>query len=166
MELIFLLKLIWRVVITRFRFLKLTSQRRLDWTWPLWVRGHPIRTHRSSRNFQQNYIGKCVFIFLDDILVFSCTYEQHLLDVEKVFLILEANQFYVNAKKSEFGLQEIAYLGFIISSDGIRLDLEKIQAIQEWEISQTAHHMRSFVGLCQAYNRHMEIICGPLPSLK
>ena len=47
-------------------------------------------------------IGKCVFIFLDDILVFSATYEQHLLDVEKVLQILEANHFYANAKKSTF----------------------------------------------------------------
>ena len=41
-------------------------------------------------------IGKCVFIFLDDILVFFATYEQHLLDVEKVFQVLEANEFYTN----------------------------------------------------------------------
>lgn len=79
-------------------------------------------------------IGKCVFIFLDDILIFSSSYEQHLLDVEKAFQTLEANTFYANAKKSEFGVQEISYLGFIISGDGIRLDPEKIQAIQEWEI--------------------------------
>ena len=115
-------------------------------------------------------IGKCVFIFLDDILGFSSTYEQHLLDVEKVFQILEANQLYAKAKKSEFSLQEIAYLGFIINSDGIRLDPEKIKAIPQttWDIPQTAQHIRSFVGLCQAYNRHMENfsnVAAPLTDL-
>ncbi|MCO5601458.1 hypothetical protein L7F22_055581 [Adiantum nelumboides] len=114
-------------------------------------------------------IGKCVFIFLDDILVFSATYEQHLLDVEKVLQILEDNQSYVNSKKSTFGVQEVSYLGFIISSDGIRLDPEKITAILSWEIPKTAQQIRSFVGLRQAYSRHMRNfseIAAPLVGLK
>ena len=63
--------------------------------------------------------------------MFSTSYEQHLLDVEKVFQVLEANEFYANAKKSMFGLTEISSLGYIIGEHGIRLDPEKVQAIQE-----------------------------------
>ncbi|MCO5549454.1 hypothetical protein L7F22_002925 [Adiantum nelumboides] len=86
----------------------------------------------------------------------NATYEQHLLDVERVLQILEDNQFYVNSKKTTFGVQEVFYLGFIISSDGIRLDPEKITAISSWKIPQTAQQIRFFVGLCQAYSRHMK----------
>ncbi|MCO5613151.1 hypothetical protein L7F22_067427 [Adiantum nelumboides] len=80
-------------------------------------RGHyefvviPFGLRGAARSFNKNtsrafaiLIGKCVLIFLDDILVFSATYEQHLLDVEKVLQILEDNQFYVNYKKSTFGV--------------------------------------------------------------
>ncbi|MCO5559047.1 hypothetical protein L7F22_012639 [Adiantum nelumboides] len=109
--------------------------------------------------------------------------DQHLLDVKKVLLILEDNQFYVNSKKSTFGVQEVSYVGFIISSDGIRLDPEKITAILSWEISHvlTIHfdldvffsnvieeQIRSFVGFCQAYSRHMRnfsTIAAPLTDL-
>ncbi|MCO5569981.1 hypothetical protein L7F22_023695 [Adiantum nelumboides] len=75
---------------------------------------------------------------------------------------------FINSKKSTFGVQEVSYLGFIISSDGIRLDPEKITAISSWEIPQTAQQIRSFVGRCQAYSRHMRNfskIAAPLTDL-
>ena len=53
-------------------------------------------------------------------------------------------------------LTEISYLGYIIGEHGISLDLEKVQAIQEWEVPTTAQQIRSFMGLCQAYSRHMK----------
>ncbi|MCO5599029.1 hypothetical protein L7F22_053128 [Adiantum nelumboides] len=101
---------------------------------PFGLRGAPGSFNKNMSRAFAVLIGKCVFIFLDDILVFSATYEQHLLDVERVLQILEDNQFYVNSKKSTFGVQEVSYLGFIISSDGIKLDSEKIIAISSWEI--------------------------------
>ena len=135
---------------------------------PFGLTGAPGSFNKTMSRAFAILIGKCVFIFLDDILVFSASYEQHLIDVEKVFRILEENQFYANSKKSTFGVQEVSYLGFIISSNGIRLDPEKIQAILDWEIPQTAQQIRSFVGLCQAYSRHMQNfseVAAPLTDL-
>ncbi|MCO5568945.1 hypothetical protein L7F22_022648 [Adiantum nelumboides] len=122
---------------------------------PFGLTGAPGSFNKNMSRAFAVLIGKCVFIFLDDILVFSATCEQRLLDVERVLLILEDNQFYVNSKKSTFGVQEVSYLGFIISSDGIRLDPEMITAISSWEIPQAAQQIRFFVGLCQAYSKHM-----------
>ena len=73
-----------------------------------------------------------------------------------------------NSKKSTFGVQEVSYLGFIINNNGIRLDPEKIEAILDWEIPQTAQQIHSFVGLCQAYNMHMQNfseVAAPLTDL-
>ncbi|MCO5549397.1 hypothetical protein L7F22_002868 [Adiantum nelumboides] len=135
---------------------------------PFGVTGAPGSFNKDMSRAFALLVGKCVFTFLDDILVFSATYEQHLLDVEKVLQTLEDNQLYVNSKKSTFGVQEVSYLGFIISTDGIRLDPEKVTAILSWEIPQTAQQIRSFMGLCLAYNRHMRSsseIAAPLTDL-
>ena len=95
---------------------------------PFGLIGAPGTLNKTMHRVFVGLINKCVFIFLDDILVFPTTYK-HSVDVEKVFEILEENQFYANTKKSTFGMQEISYLGFIISNKGICLDLGKVQAI-------------------------------------
>ncbi|MCO5595884.1 hypothetical protein L7F22_049935 [Adiantum nelumboides] len=72
---------------------------------PFGLTGAPRSFNKNMSRAFALLVGKCVFIFLDDILVFSATYEQHLLDVEKVLQILENNQFYVNSKKTTFGVK-------------------------------------------------------------
>ncbi|MCO5572626.1 hypothetical protein L7F22_026384 [Adiantum nelumboides] len=105
---------------------------------PFGLTGAPGSFNKNMSRAFALFIEKYVFTFLDDILVFSATYGQHLLDVEKFLQILEDNQFYVNSKKSTSGVQEVSYLDFIINNDGIRWDPEKITAILSWEILQTA----------------------------
>ena len=101
-------------------------------------------------------IGKFVFVFLDDILIFSPSFEQHAHDLERVLARLAELQLYVAAKKSEFFLTEIAYLGYIISSSGVRLDPSKVDQVRNWDLPTTAYEVRSFLGLCQAYSSHIK----------
>ena len=63
---------------------------------------------------------------------------------------------YVNGKKSEFFLQEIRYLGHIISKEGIKMDLEKLQVIAEWPQPKNLHELRSFIGMCAYYRKFIE----------
>ncbi|MCO5546846.1 hypothetical protein L7F22_000283 [Adiantum nelumboides] len=104
-------------------------------------------------------------VFFDDITVYSKTLEDHKEHLRKVFEELKANQLFINGKRSEFFLQEIKYLGHIISKEGVQMDNDKLKAIQEWPSPRNLHEVRSFIGLCSYYRRFIQgfaTLAGPL----
>ena len=80
----------------------------------------------------RSYIGKFVLVYLDDILIFSKSAEEHLTHIRQVLDILRAQKFYAKLHKCHFNETSIKYLGHIISADGIRVNPEKIQAVKDW----------------------------------
>ena len=95
-------------------------------------------------------------VFFDNILVFSKTLEEHKEHLKKVFEELKTNKLFINGKKSEFFLQEIQYLGHIISNKGVQMDNNKLKVIQKWPKPQNLHELRSFAGLCSYYQRFIQ----------
>ena len=87
-------------------------------------------------------------VFFDDIIVHSKTLEEHKDHLAQVLKELKEHKLYFNSKKSEFFLKEIHYLGHIISKDGIKMDLDKLEIIQEWPQPLNLHELRSFIGMC------------------
>ena len=112
----------------------------------------------------RNFIG----VFFDDIIVCSRSLDEHKAQLAMVFDELQAHKLYVNHKKSEFFLQEIRYLGHIISKKGISMDPDKLKIIEEWPQPRNLHELRSFIGMCSYYRRFIEkfsIIAGTLHDL-
>jgi hypothetical protein len=71
--------------------------------------------------------------------------------VKEVMETLRANKLYINLKKCSFMIDRLPFLGFIVSSDGIRVDEEKVRAIREWPTPGTVGEVRSFHGLATFY---------------
>ena len=78
------------------------------------------------------YIGKFVLVYLDDILIFSKSAEEHLTHIRQVLDILRAQKFYARLHKCHLNQTSIKYLGHIISTDGIWVNPKKIQAVKDW----------------------------------
>ena len=76
-------------------------------------------------------LRKSVFVFFDDILIYSCTWEDHLRHLEEVLNIMESLSLFAKLSKSEFGLNEILYLGHVINVDEVKVHEDKIQAIRD-----------------------------------
>ena len=78
------------------------------------------------------YLRKFVFMFFDDILVYSSTLEEHKFHLAQVIELLQKNQLYANYKKCEFGKNQVAYLGQIISAQGVATNPDKVKTMIEW----------------------------------
>ncbi len=113
-------------------------------------------------------IGKCVLVYLDDILVFSKSIEEHVDDLRKVLTILRENQFYAKLSKCTFGQAELDFLGHVLSKDGLRVDPRKTAAIMEWPVPTEISHVRSFLGLANYFRKFLKdyaIMTLPLTRL-
>lgn len=113
----------------------------------------------------KEFLDKSTIVYLDDILIFSKTLEEHLLHIKLVFEKLREEKLLINLKKCNFMKRELVHLGFVISGEGLKMDLEKVRAILEWPTPRSAMEVRSFHGLASFYRkfiRGFSSICAPL----
>ena len=123
----------------------------------------PMGLKNASKTFQRmveyalrNFIGKSVIVFIDDILVFSKTEEEHEMTLRAVMKTLEENELYLKPKKCEFFRKEITFLGHVISHNSVRMDPKKIQTVKEWGILETKKDVQRFLGFANFYRRFIE----------
>lgn len=93
-----------------------------------------------------------MLIFIDDILIYSQTMEEHQEHLKFILKTLREYQLYAKLSKCELFKEQIQYLGHIIMKDGITVDTEKIRTIMEWSIPKDVTNIRSFMGLA-GYHR-------------
>ena len=94
-----------------------------------------------------------VIVYLDDILIYSKTAEEHAAHLETVLALLRKHQLYAKLSKCQFYQQRIKFLGHTVSGDGISVDEDKIKAIQDWPVPQNVGELRSFLGLAGYYRK-------------
>eukprot|EP00253_Pinus_taeda_P002305 PITA_02305 len=107
-------------------------------------------------NIFHPYLDQFVLIFIDDILIYSRTIEEHYEHLRMVLQTLREHQLYAKFSKCDFFKEEIQYLGHVITKDGIAVDPEKIKAIMEWPVPKDVADIRSFMGLAGYYRRFVE----------
>ena len=114
------------------------------------------------------YLDKFVLAFLDDILVYSRTPEEHAVHLRKVLELLRQHKLYGGLAKCSFFQPSVEYLGHIISKEGISMDHHKVKAILDWPTPANVEELRSFLGLANFYRRFIKdcaSISAPLTEL-
>ena len=101
-------------------------------------------------------LDKFVVVFIDDILIYSQSAEEHEQHLRIVFEKLRAHELYAKFSKCEFWLTKNAFLGHILSEDGVVVDPAKLEAITNWKQPTTITKVRSFLGLAGYYRRFIE----------
>jgi len=102
------------------------------------------------------YLDKFVVVFIDDILVYSKSYLEHEQHLRQVLMTLKERRLYAKLSKCEFWLNEVIFLGHIISAEGISVDPRKVEAVLKWERPTNITEIRSFLGLAGYYRRFIE----------
>lgn len=113
-------------------------------------------------------LDKSVLCFLDDILIFSRTEEEHLQHLRTVLTRLREQELYVKMSKCAFMQREVSFLGHRIGADGLRVAPDKISAVQQWPKPMNVTEVRSFLGLANFYRRfirHFSHSAMPLTEL-
>lgn len=100
-----------------------------------------------------DFMDVFMVVYLDDILVFSPDPEQHVKHVSQVLERLQEHKLYAKLEKCDFHKASVPFLGFIISSDGIKVDPEKTDAVAEWPIPKNIKEIQSFLGFANFYRR-------------
>lgn len=100
-----------------------------------------------------DYLDRFMTAYVDDILIYSRTLEEHKEHVKLVLQRLRDAGLQASIRKCEFHVQRTKYLGFIITTDGIEVDPEKVAVITKWAKPTTVQGILSFLGFCNFYRR-------------
>jgi hypothetical protein len=114
------------------------------------------------------YLRKFVFVFFDDILIYSTNKNEHVKHLKEILQVLKTHQLFANKKKCSFGQDEIEYLGHLISGRGVSADPKKIEDMLKWPIPKELKSLRGFLGLTGYYRKFVKSyskIAWPLTQL-
>ena len=94
----------------------------------------------------QPYVDQFVVVFINDILVYSKDAHEHEKHLKIVLQTLTEKKLYAKLSKCDFWLKEVSFLGYIVSTEGIRVDPTKIEAVLNWKPPRNVTEVRSFLG--------------------
>jgi hypothetical protein len=114
------------------------------------------------------YLDKFVIVFIDDILIYSKNKEDHAQHLRIALQVLRKHQLYAKFSKCEFWLDQVEFLGHVISKEGIAVNPSKVKSVLDWQAPANVKEVRGFLGMAGYYRRFIEgfsKIAGPMTKL-
>ncbi|KAI4902921.1 hypothetical protein NFI96_007389 [Prochilodus magdalenae] len=113
-------------------------------------------------------LDRYAYVYLDDILIFSRTREEHVGHVRRILQLLLESRLYVKLEKSEFHVPKVSFLGFIVSKGTLAMDPAKIRAVQDWPPPSSLKEVQRFLGFANFFRRfvrNFSAVAAPLTAL-
>ena len=135
---------------------------------PFGLTNAPASFQAYINNVLREHIDVFVCVYIDDILIYSRTREEHVEHVRKVLRALQKYNLRLKPSKSEFHVQRTTFLGCIISPDGLEVDPSKVERVKEWPVPTSVKGVQAFLGFANYYRqfiRGFSGIAAPLSAL-
>jgi hypothetical protein len=135
---------------------------------PFGLTNAPATFQTAMNTIFRPFLNKFVLVYLDDILIYSRTAEEHCSHLRQVLEVLREHRLYANLRKCTFAKPELSYLGHIITAEGIKVDPRKTAAVVKWPRPTSLGELRSFLGLATYFRKfisHFAQLAMPLHRL-
>ncbi len=116
----------------------------------------------------RDMVDQFIYVYLDDILIFSSSLQEHVQHVRRVLQRLLENGLFVKAEKCAFHAQSVPFLGFIVSPEGVRMDPDRVKAVVNWPTPDSRKALLRFLGFANFYRRfirNFSQLAAPLTAL-
>ncbi len=116
----------------------------------------------------RDMVDQFIYVYLDDILIFSSSLQEHVQHVRRVLQRLLENGLFVKAEKCAFHAQWVPFLGFIVSPEAVRMDPDKVKAVVSWPTPDSRKALQRFLGFANFYRRfirNFSQLAAPLTAL-
>ena len=137
-------------------------------TMPFGLCNAPSTFQRCMELVMKGLQWKTLLIYLDDLIVFSSTFEEHITRLDEVLTRLGEAGLKLKPSKCELFQESVIFLGYLVTPDGVKPDPQKVEAVHDWPTPKNVTGVRAFLGLCSYYRRFIKgfaHIAGPLNSL-
>ena len=128
----------------------------------------PAAYQRACNLAFHDQLGKFLFSYIDDIVIYSKNFQEHLKHLKKILGRIEMTGFKLGLQKCQFAAPSIKYLGHVVDRSGIHVDKDKVKAISEMMLPTNVKMVRSFLGACGYYRKFIKDyskIAAPLTEL-
>ncbi|XP_073057376.1 uncharacterized protein [Primulina eburnea] len=123
---------------------------------PFGLKNAPATFQATMNEVFRPFLRKFVLVFFDDVLIYCKSWKDHVKHVEVVLTLLQQHKFVLNQKKCQFGLEQVEYLGHIITAQGVAMDRNKIESVVHWPQPQNTKGVRAFLGLTGYYRKFIK----------
>ncbi|MBW0577198.1 hypothetical protein O181_116913 [Austropuccinia psidii MF-1] len=132
---------------------------------PFGLTNAPASFQNLVNDIFADFLDVFVVVYLDDIMVFSSSEEEHVKHVASVLQILRDKNLFAKASKCVFHASSVEYLGYVVSSDGLKMDSSKVQQILNWPQPKNIKALQSFLGFANFYRRFIKNYSKKITSL-
>ena len=134
---------------------------------PFGLKNAPATFQRLMDSVLRKHLGIRCFVYMDDIIIFSSSLETHLQDITKILQTLRDANLKIQCDKSEFLRKEVEFLGHVVTTEGVKPNPSKVEAVKSWPLPKTPKELKSFLGTVGYYRRfipHFAHVAKPLTS--
>jgi len=128
----------------------------------------PPTFQTRMKEILREFLDQGVVVYIDDILIYSPTLEEHIILVRKVLQRLREYRIASSLEKSVFHVKKVGFLGYVVATDGVTMHEKKVESIKWWKAPASVKDIQIFIGFANFYRRFIKsfsAICTPITNL-